>query len=411
MLPAQVHAQIDTYKALIDNAVQNEPKRIYTYAQFNSGVTELKSWVTNRYNFLKANAEVAQVGPVINYVARSANGVQDQNPTASQTVEVTTRVAATDGISKVLLYHSNGLFGRFTSTEMFDDGGHNDGAASDGIYGASIAAYGAGTWVRYYVEARSNNTTKSAAFWPVGAEHDVFVYRVDLTSAAGDVVINEVMAANTNGATDENNQYEDWIELYNKGNNAVNISGYFVTDNPDNLDKWDIPTGTILLPGEYLILWCDEDSSEGVFHTNFKLSKSGEALMLLTPSLALADSVTFGQQQDNMGYARRPNGTGSFVIQAPTYKANNDVVGVDDLTNQSTFSIYPNPVSGICNIAGSTDALIEQLKLTDAQGRVVTQILNVREQVIELDLSTLAKGLYFLQINGSSKPQKIVVLK
>jgi hypothetical protein len=294
---------------------------------------------------------------------------------------------------------------------MLDDGMHDDGAAADGVFGATIPAFGPGTWVRYYVEARSNNAAKSAAFWPVGAEHDVFVYQVDLTSAAGDVVINEVLAANTNGAKDENDQFEDWVELFNKGNNAVNISGYYVTDNPDNLDKWQIPTGTTLLPGEYLILWCDEDSSEGIFHTNFKLTKAGEQVYLLTPTLALADSVTFGQQQDNMGYARRPNGTGAFTIQAPTFKANNDVTSTHDLLTQSQFQIYPNPSTGSFNILGTGDAQIEEVRLMDAQGRLITHMQDVHEQGIELDLNHLVNGLYFLQVNQSEVPQKILILR
>ncbi len=411
LLPTRVHARIDTLKVLIDDAVKNEPKRIYTYTQFNSGVSSLKNWVTSRYNFLKSHAEVAQTAPNFSYVARAVGGVQDQNPTEDQTVEVTAKVASNNGISSVWLYHSNALFGRFTRTEMFDDGVHADGAANDGVYGASIPAYGPGTWVRYYVEARANNAAQSAAFWPEGAEHDVFVYQVALTSVASDVVINELVAANNAGAKDEFNQFEDWIELFNKGNTTVNISGYHITDNPANLKKWQIPNGTSLMPGEYLILWCDEDSSQGKFHTNFKLAKSGEQVMLLTPSLAIADSVTFGPQMDNMGYARRPNGTGSFVVQAPTFSANNNVTDTDDLRVQSDFRIFPNPANGLCTIIAEADARIFQIRLMDAQGRTVTDINHVQEQAVKLDLGSLGSGLYFLQINQSTSPQKLVILK
>ena len=76
-------------------------------------------------------------------------------------------------------------------------------------------------------------------------------------------------------------QFEDWIELYNTTGQAIDISGYFLTDNEINLTKWQIPQGTVLNANDYLIIWADEDASQGKFHANFKFSANGESLLLL----------------------------------------------------------------------------------------------------------------------------------
>ena len=134
------------------------------------------------------------------------------------------------------------------------------------------------------------------------------------------------MAINQSTITDSAGQYEDWIELYNNGSQAVDLSGYWLTDNAFNLRKWQMPAGTTILPNEYLIIWADEDGGQGDYHCNFKLSASGEDLLLINPSGQLVDEVVFGQQTADQGYARVPNGTGPFVIQDPTFGANNNLV-------------------------------------------------------------------------------------
>lgn len=54
---------------------------------------------------------------------------------------------------------------------------------------------------------------------------------------------------------DNAGEYDDWIELYNKSGNPVDISGYFITDDTLNLEKFELPQGTIINPNNYLILW------------------------------------------------------------------------------------------------------------------------------------------------------------
>lgn len=375
MTPAVTTAMLDNYKSMIDALVEADPKKIYSYTQFNSEVNVLKNFFTTRRNYLLANAEVAQTGPAItsaelHNAAGAAWGVvaNDEIP------YVTTAVTSTNGISSVKLYYSAALAGNFEVTEMFDDGQHNDGAAADGMYGASLPAQATGTWVRFYVEAAGNNTAKSVSYLPTGAEHDVFVYQVQTTVDAGPVAINELMAQNNTTVQDPQGTYEDWIELYNTSNQSVDLSGYFLSDAVGNLMKCEIPAGVSIAANGYLIFWADEDGVDGPDHCNFKLSGTGESVYLSNPQGLVQDQVTFGAQTPDVAYARVPNGTGNFVAQAATFNANNNASSTNDLTDAgSAFHIAPNPAGTVAYLR--FEKVTDNLRyiVRDMHGRVVTE--------------------------------------
>ena len=345
---ANANAIIDSTDALIKALVNSDPKKLYTYAQYTSGVTALKTFVANRRNFLLSNAEVAQVAPDIASAPyfNSAQGVYAPI-VAHESALVQASVTSTTGISKVNLYYATGVVGNFTVTSMYDDGTHGDAASGDGIYGAQIPGYDAGTFVRYYIEAVSANAALSASYLPTGAEHDIFVYTVTQLPVSNGVVINEILASNNAGATDEAGDYEDWIELYNTNDFEVDLSGFYLSDDIAAPDKWQLPAGTILPADSYLIIWADDEAAEGAFHAGFKLSGSGETLVFSDNTLTPLDQVVFGQQTTDLGYARYPNGTGEFRIQKATFNASNDIT-------QVTNGVVINEILA-SNATGSTD--------------------------------------------------------
>jgi hypothetical protein len=291
---------------------------------------------------------------------------------------------------------------------MYDDGQHGDGGASDGVFGASIPGFAAGIYVRYYIEAIANNTPKTATYEPAGAEHDVYIYRVNPGSAIdSDLVINELMADNETTATDPDGEYDDWIELYNNAAEPLDLSGYFLTDDASNLTKWQIPAGTVIEAEGYLIIWADEDGEQEGLHANFKLSASGEDLILLNPDGNILDQVAFGEQVVDMGYARKPNGTGGFVAQAPTFNANNDnASGLADLAPAKIMKVWPNPAREEVIVRLPEEGPV-MLRIADLWGRVVhTQTLSAVETVISI--RNLEVGMYFLMVEGM-RPERLVV--
>ena len=83
------------------------------------------------------------------------------------------------------------------------------------------------------------------------------------------------MAVNNTTIVDEEGKYEDWIELYNPTDSPISLSGLFLTDNPENITKWECPDVNVPAKG-YLLIWADEDGADGELHANFKISSTSE---------------------------------------------------------------------------------------------------------------------------------------
>ena len=112
--------------------------------------------------------------------------------------------------------------------------------------------------------------------------------------------ISEFMASNSNSFSTQVEGQEvwpDWIEIHNAGSVPIDLDGYYLTDKSGNLTKWEFPAGVIINAGEYLIVFASKKEQEdnpgnypyldssGYYHTNFKLSASGdgEHLALVKP--------------------------------------------------------------------------------------------------------------------------------
>ncbi len=138
--------------------------------------------------------------------------------------------------------------------------------------------------------------------------------------------LNEFMANNmaccpdTDGGRDE---FDDWIEIYNAESKPVDIGGMYLSQNKDNPLGYQIPTTnsevTTIQPGEFLLLWADDDADQGPLHIKFKLSHNGEFLGLYYNDGRTIDSLTFNQQLENVSFGRSADGgPGWKEFNAPT---------------------------------------------------------------------------------------------
>lgn len=110
---------------------------------------------------------------------------------------------------------------------------------------------------------------------------------------ASDIAITEFQASNRSTLLDEDGQAPDWIELQNTTADAVNLDGWFLTDDPADLTKWELPA-VELAGDEYLVVFAsnkDRIDPAGELHTNFQLEASGEYLALVEP-----DGVTLASE-------------------------------------------------------------------------------------------------------------------
>jgi hypothetical protein len=393
----EINGQIDAIFDLIDPYVASDTKKIYSYQAFVDEAATLKNLYQTRRNTVLGNAEVTLQGPVVNSaVMSSANGTW-ASPDAGEPANITAQMGTAIGVSQVILHYGSGLVGNFDKVQMFDDGAHNDGAAGDHVFGAQVPGFGNGEYVRFYIEALGNNTAQTASYFPKGAEYDVFVYKVGVTEFFDSpVVVNEIMASNESTVADQDGEFDDWLELYNNSADALDLSGWHLSDNYSNLTKWTFPDGTSIPGNGYLIVWADEDGSQTGLHANFKLSASGEAVYLTDADQRIGQEVDFDQQETDRGYARVPNGTGGFVIQAPTFNANNDtgVSATTDLAAQTQFEVYPNPAADQVVLRSKTTPL-GHVQVFNALGQMVAE--RDAQFALKIDLSTWQSGVYLLK--------------
>jgi hypothetical protein len=136
------------------------------------------------------------------------------------------------------------------------------------------------------------------------------------------LAINEFMASNQMTLEDpeEPGEFPDWIEIYNGTTGTIDLEGMYLTDKFQDLTKWQIGAGVSIEPGQYLIFYADDDGTQGVYHTNYRLSISGETIALVdSDGKTIIDSILFDSQFEDVSYGRFPDGDYSWGFQqSPT---------------------------------------------------------------------------------------------
>jgi spore coat protein CotH len=329
--PAYLTSVINHFHRLTVTDIGADPKKNFSMTAYTNALVALRTYVTNRYNFLTNHSELRPHPPKITGVIGPAI-----SPTPSEVPIITARVQpdGNDGVDSVWLYWRDLPYGRFSVRQMFDDGAHGDSAANDGLFGARTTNYPAGHKIHYYVEARAYIETrtglgaKAAAFSPARAEQQTYSYRVGFGTASNSpVVINELLADNDNALADPQGEFDDWIELHNITSGEVDLTGHYLTDDPANPRKWRFPEGTKIPTGAYLLVWADEDGADlPGLHANFKLSADGEQILLIDTDANLnlvLDSVSFGRQETDRSHGRMTDGSNQWGFMKPTPGAAN----------------------------------------------------------------------------------------
>ncbi len=168
---------------------------------------------------------------------------------------------------------------------------------------------------------------------------------------AQDVRINEFLASNISTASDELGQYDDWVEIYNASNAQIDLAGYYITDDLNDLQKWQIPdtdpTLTTIAAGGYLLLWADDESHQGILHLPFRLMKDGEDLALISADgNTIVDSLSFSEQHADISFGRDVSGSGWGYFDQPTPGAANAEVSYLGVAETPTVSLAGGVYSG-----------------------------------------------------------------
>ncbi|MDX2432914.1 MAG: CotH kinase family protein [Bacteroides sp.] len=122
------------------------------------------------------------------------------------------------------------------------------------------------------------------------------------------VRINELMASNATAHADlDFGTYCDWIELHNTGDEDLDLSGWFLSNDVANPRMWEFQSGTTLPAHEFLLVYSD---GRGMgLHSNFKLDKDGEGILLLDSQSKLVDTLSFPLQRTDISYGRSEDGS------------------------------------------------------------------------------------------------------
>ena len=125
------------------------------------------------------------------------------------------------------------------------------------------------------------------------------------------VCINEFQTTSLGGGVD------DWIELYNRGPAAYDLSGAFLSDNRDNNTKYKFPPGTTIGAGQFLV--------RNEVQLGFSMSSSGEVIVLTAAdSTSGLDFYDFKQEAPDTSEGRTPDGMGRWAkFPTPTPGATN----------------------------------------------------------------------------------------
>ncbi len=159
-----------------------------------------------------------------------------------------------------------------------------------------------------------------------------------VSTSNAQLYINEFLASNETNITDESGDNEDWIEIYNAGSSAIDLAGYYISDDITDPLIWQIPSSnpglTTVPAGGYLILWADKDTDDGENHVDIKLGAGGEDIILTNPDgVTVVDQLTFGAQTDDISYGRETDGDPNFVFfNTPSPNAENVAGGTPTFT-------------------------------------------------------------------------------
>jgi hypothetical protein len=392
-------------QTLISSSVNSDVNKFFTFSQFSSNLTsDVSSGMTSapgitnlmngRNTWLLSQTDFTYSTPVITSVSPS-----NSSPALNTNVTITANVTNSNSTG-VYLGYRNSMYDPFKRIQMYDDGLHNDGVAGDLIYGADLPVIS--SYIHYYIYSENNNAGK---FAPERAEYEYYTLNASVQmAAAGEIVINEVLATNVSGMQDQSGQNDDWIELYNNTPNYISLKNAYLSDSYATPLKWQFPDAASIAPNSYLIVWADKDTTQSGLHANFKLSGAGEKLILSYAGSNIVDSVDFGTQSADISYQRCPNGTGPFINFAPTYASVNCVTGIEEQEAEQFFSVYPNPSDKQITISSRNK--FEKAELFTASGMLIRSYAG--SYTISIDISELSNGIYFIRTDNN-QGKKIII--
>ena len=204
-------------------------------------------------------------------------------------------------------------------------------------------------------------------------------------------VINEIVSSNITGIPDEyeadlqncpvpdceqwykdlgesiyDGEYPDWIEIYNPGDSKIDLTGYGLSDDPSDPYKWIFPNVSIDPGGFVFVFASAKDKYETYLHTNFKIDRLGEPIVLTDNNGVTCDEFPATEIPVDMSMGRYPDGDSSIVVFIePTPNNSNNTTIFPGFTNQVNFSYSGGFYSGGISLSLSSNEDSTEIRYTE----------------------------------------------
>lgn len=213
------------------------------------------------------------------------------------------------------------------------------------------------------------------------------------------VVINEYSCSNKSdyATPGSGGSFDDWIELYNTGATAVNLSGYYLSDKTSNPTQWVIPAGVTINPGARFMFFATGDDGlfGGSYHTNFKITQTkGDQVVLADPTGVIIDSINCFLTQRNHSRGRTTDGAATWaVFNNPTPTAANTGAFVE-YAPWVTFSVQAGVYAAAQSVTISCSDPTATIRYT-TDGSVPTATSTVYTGAINIATTTALRAAAF----------------
>ena len=272
------------------------------------------------------------------------------------------------------------------------------------------------TYVEQFADTSYGRYHNGTENWYFMSDYTPGESNVNPNIGPSDVVlyINEFMASNDAAFPGPQEDYPDWIEVYNAGEEAVMLGGYYMSDDLSDPEAMYMipdmyPDSVTVEAGGFILFYANKGEATSVLNLNFKLSGSGESIGFWNPEQVFIDSLTYGEQIADTSYGRYTDGTNNWFMM-PDYtpgESNRNPSSVEEISdNVSIAQNYPNPFSYKTNIQftlKNSDKIV--VKIYDIRGTMVSIIADDTYSAgthnIVWDASTLQSGYYFYTVQTS----------
>ena len=196
-----------------------------------------------------------------------------------------------------------------------------------------------GKWISHDKECAITQDGTYTAVYDLAFKEDISPICINEISAANDIFVNEY------------GKSADWIELYNRGTEPIDVAELYFSDEASNPMKYTLEASseinTIVMPNEHIIIWCDDKPSLTQLHLPFKLKNVEDGVISLQSADGKwKDVMTYDVHSSKESVGRYPDGGElCYVFYHPTIGNHNMTTMYDAFIGSIPNATMPQPTS------------------------------------------------------------------